>query len=270
MKQSEKLMKNSKNIAHLFEADFWIKIILKLKQQLINFVEKILTYLKSFIKKSIENFHTRRNLRKKINQKKKEAIEQYLKENPGKFVQLKYFFFMNLYQYVFPIADLFLSIGKFGKTAWVISMLTAIISFKYFYQSIGTIQSKDIIRKAELLPNPTKNMPQYYNDKNRQQHLSYLTLPTPISNGRSVSSLQADISLVFSNRSAKKYFDQNKVIFFDRLQMNLEPFSTSISTKPNGKKVIKEAILREINSVLAEKNVDGVAQDVKFEHILAN
>lgn len=153
----------------------------------------------------------------------------------------------------------------------VIASITSI----QIYQSSRTIvktefKESDLTGTRKVAGSNQKSVPGYYGYKDRLSKIEHMTIPAFIEDIGKYRNLKVDLAINFTNRTAKKFYDSNRHLFFDQLQTTLEPTLASFPLKQEGKIILRTKIQDEINNIFLDKEIQGRVKNVKIVYILAN
>jgi len=95
-----------------------------------------------------------------------------------------------------------------------------------------------------------------------------VTMPIYVGSVNSVRTLLLDITLVTSNRFTRQFIDDNTGLVKDRLNNNMHPIIPDFPLTKEGKTIIREKVIFEINELLKEKKIEGEIKDVYFQMII--
>lgn len=108
----------------------------------------------------------------------------------------------------------------------------------------------------------------YYQQDDRQLLVSEITIPIYVGKGNAPRTLILDITLKTSNRYLKSYFYENDYLLKDRLNRTIEPVIPTLPLEEEGKRIIKEKIIFELNQLIKDRKIQGHIEDVYFHNII--
>jgi len=103
----------------------------------------------------------------------------------------------------------------------------------------------------------------------KQLDVYEVTMPIYIDSINSVRTLLLDLTLTTSNRYAREYLDKHSFLIKDRLNNTIHPIIPDFPLTKEGKTIIKEKVIYEINQLLEEKKIEGEIKEVNFQMIIA-
>ena len=103
----------------------------------------------------------------------------------------------------------------------------------------------------------------------KQLNVYEVTMPIYIDSINSVRTLLIDLTLTTSNRYAREYLDKHSFLIKDRLNNTIHPIIPDFPLTKEGKTIIKEKVIYEINQLLNEKKIEGEIKEVNFQMIIA-
>ena len=103
----------------------------------------------------------------------------------------------------------------------------------------------------------------------KQLNVYEVTMPIYIDSINSVRTLLIDLTLTTSNRYAREYLDKHSYLIKDRLNNTIHPIIPDFPLTKEGKTIIKEKVIFEINQLLEEKKIEGEIKEVNFQMIIA-
>ena len=132
---------------------------------------------------------------------------------------------------------------------------------KKIYQS----SSEEIVQE-EVAPQQLRK--DYYQQDEKQLLVSEVTIPIYVGTGNAPRTLILDMTIKTSNRYLKFYFFENDYLLKDRLNRTIEPIIPTLPLEEEGKRIIREKIINEINQLIKEQKVKGHIEDVYFHNII--
>lgn len=111
---------------------------------------------------------------------------------------------------------------------------------------------------------------QFRNIQKQKIFLRNVHIPIYIENRNGMRNLQIDVSLKTNNRYTARYFykPENEILIRDRLNSSLQAVVPNFPLEPEGKKIIKEKILIEMNLLINDLKIEGRVDDVFIHSIL--
>lgn len=112
--------------------------------------------------------------------------------------------------------------------------------------------------------------PDYYKEEKRQFDLTNFRLPVYVAQINEIRSIDIDFTATLSNRNSRLYLEKSDSYLRDFLLMQLEPSVASFPLDAEGKDIIRDKLMREINDFLKTNAIDGHVVELKITYILAN
>jgi hypothetical protein len=112
--------------------------------------------------------------------------------------------------------------------------------------------------------------PAYYKKQDRHLELSNLKLPVFFADINEVKSISIDFMATLTNRMSKMQLQKLEVQLRDHFVLNIEPIVPSFPLEEEGKIIIREKLISEINIFMREWEIEGEVSDLKFTYVLAN
>ncbi|WP_127717959.1 hypothetical protein [Halobacteriovorax sp. HLS] len=109
----------------------------------------------------------------------------------------------------------------------------------------------------------------YYKLEEKRFMITNVTMPVYIGTTANLKSLSIDFTFVSSNRYIKTFFDRNRHLIKDRMNSTIQPLIPEFPLEAEGKKIIKEKIQIELNSLIKELDIKGEIDEVHITSILA-
>jgi flagellar basal body-associated protein FliL len=159
---------------------------------------------------------------------------------------------------------------------------TQILGFVFIISTafLGTVNvyvnSQSIINKNGAARTPASapeeeviKRPDYYKKGKKSVSLQTVVLPLLVENKKAVRTLTVDFDMYATTRFAAKYLDKNESKVRDYLLMTMEPIDSNFPlNSEEGKEIIKQKIIHEINIFLKEQRVEGEIFEVRLIYVL--
>jgi flagellar basal body-associated protein FliL len=116
----------------------------------------------------------------------------------------------------------------------------------------------------------TYDRPVYYKKQNRHLDLTNIRLPVYFANVNEVKSVDIDFSATLSNRLTRMQLEKLEFQLRDHLILNIEPMVASFPLEEEGKVILRDKLIIEINDFLKAHQLEGEVKDLKITYILAN
>ncbi len=112
--------------------------------------------------------------------------------------------------------------------------------------------------------------PDYYKKDRRHAMFVNLRLPVYFAQINEVKNVDIDFTVTLSNRNTRMFIEKHDFKIRDHLILQIEPSVASFPIEEEGKQVIKNKLLVEINEFLKQHEIEGTAEEVNLTYILAN
>lgn len=157
------------------------------------------------------------------------------------------------------------------------TMLLMVFTGASFLSVIGFIFSGQRLvshyensRKPASAEEINYDRPDYYKQDLRHVTVTNFRIPVYVADVNEIRSVDIDIVARISNRNARNFLDKNEFQVRDHIISHTEPSISSFPLEEEGKKIIKEKILYELNDFLKQHGQEGYVEDLKITYILAN
>ncbi|MCB9091316.1 MAG: hypothetical protein H6621_10245 [Halobacteriovoraceae bacterium] len=219
------------------------------------------------------------NLVKKINgpiqEKRKEykKFKRYVKTHPMREVLenifapiIKVFKFLN---------DQTKKLQSHHIVGIVFLLCIGVIAFIQIYKSTYNIVETEHQRNTRDIASDNysakrKAFPYYYGHDKVTSQVTHVKMPAFFEDIDQYRNLEVDFTITFTNRTAKRFYDDYDYLFVDQLQLTLEPILPSFPLTPEGKEIIRGKITDELNAVFINEGIDGRVKEVNIIYMLAN
>ncbi len=111
--------------------------------------------------------------------------------------------------------------------------------------------------------------PAYFKKKEKQFRVSNIVLPAYYTQGGAVRKLVIDFTFESSNKYIKNYLWENPHLIQDTLNSQIEPISITFPLEKEGKTIIKEKIMKEMNKRLKSLKIKGEIKSVHIHSMIA-
>jgi len=112
--------------------------------------------------------------------------------------------------------------------------------------------------------------PVYYKKETRHVTITNLRLPVYYANLNEIKSIDIDFTATLSNRMSRMQVDKLELQFRDHLVLNLEPMVAAFPLEEEGKEILRQKLLSEMNEFMVSRDIEGQVLDVKIVYVLAN
>ena len=159
------------------------------------------------------------------------------------------------------------------------SMLLLTFSAGSFLAILGIFFSGQrlVAGKSDALRSPASieeeihyERPAYYKKQTKHFSVTNLRLPVYVAKVNEIRSVDLDFIATVTNRYSRIFLEKNEFQLRDHLILQLEPSIASFPLKEEGKTIIREKLLSEINDFLRLNEVEGEVVELKITYVLAN
>lgn len=112
--------------------------------------------------------------------------------------------------------------------------------------------------------------PGYYKKQHRHFEMTNFRLPVYFAQINQIKSVDIDFTATLSNRQAKKFLEKHEFHLRDHLILQVEPSVSSFPLEEEGKEIIRQKVLAEINDFLIQNEIIGEVTELKITYVLAN
>ena len=152
------------------------------------------------------------------------------------------------------------------------SMVTGLVSINIYTTSKKIAEKTGMAREPASEVNngtaPSKR-PGYYKRNERELRIRNMTMPIYVGDAKELRSLTIDFTIISSNKYIKEYFFQNTYLIRDRMFSSLEPIVPEFPLTIEGKAIIKDKLIRELQVLLDEMKIKGSVKEIHIHSILA-
>ncbi len=161
------------------------------------------------------------------------------------------------------------------ETSTIISFTSLLtvgaLSALHIYQQSQKIRQKrelaesvKTVKKVETL----NRRPTYFRKPEKQFGVTNIVLPTYLEKGKGLRKLVIDFTFESSNKYIKAYFWENPHLIQDVLNSKIEPITIGFPLEAEGKIIIKEKIILEMNMLLKKLRIKGKITNVYIDRII--
>ncbi len=153
-----------------------------------------------------------------------------------------------------------------------ISTVAGLASLNIYVES-NNIAEKSQDPAAELVEEvedatAISKRPAYFKKLEKQFQVSNVVLPFYIAKGDTLKNLVIDFTFESSNKYIKEFLWNNPHLIHDTLNSKVEPLSIAFPLETEGKVIVKEKIIKEINSMLHARHIKGGITEVYIHSII--
>jgi flagellar basal body-associated protein FliL len=141
------------------------------------------------------------------------------------------------------------------------------------YKISRDIKLKEAARRAPASSEPQLPAivrPEYYKEEQRQFEIGDLKLPLHMKTANGTRSLTLDFKVTTNNRRTLQWLYDNEHRVRDWLLLHFEPIEADFPLLPEGREIVKDKILKELNNYLQHQNVEGQIKSLQLINVLGN
>lgn len=120
------------------------------------------------------------------------------------------------------------------------------------------------------LDDVTYERPIYYKKESKYLEVTAFRLPVYFAKVNEVHSVDIDFVITMSSRESKKALAKKEFLLRDHLILNIEPSVATFPLEQEGKEIIREKLLMEMNVFMRENGIEGAVTNVELTYVLAN
>jgi flagellar basal body-associated protein FliL len=199
----------------------------------------------------------------------KDALSQYKEKSAGsksKFKKILLTPFLIVDQWLKGLST-YQSLMLMGFSC---ASILAVIGIGFSGQKLLKIQNETIREPASVVEEPTYDRPGYYKKQTKHFGIVNFRLPVYVAQVNEIHAVDMDFTATLSNRSSRMYLEKNEFQLRDHLILQIEPSVASFPLTDEGKDIIRDKLLMEINEFLRLHNIDGQVVELKITYVLAN
>lgn len=177
----------------------------------------------------------------------------------------------------------FLLLPWFLASKWLRG-LTAAQTFLLLFFTFGStlaiigigFSGKRVLRQIESSRAPasqeeiTYDRPDYYKKQTKHVQITNLRLPVYFAKVNEIKTVDIDFVATMNNRHSKMFLEKHDFQFRDHVILQMEPSVASFPLEEEGKEIIRQKLIKEINLFLIKHNIEGEVLEVKITFVLAN
>lgn len=111
--------------------------------------------------------------------------------------------------------------------------------------------------------------PSYYKKNEKHFTIYHLRMPLYIESIHNPKQVKIDFTVEPSNRYIREYFLENEYLIHDRLNLMVHPIIPSLPLSEEGKQILKDKLMIELNKLLKDQKLKGDIKEVYINSILA-
>lgn len=112
--------------------------------------------------------------------------------------------------------------------------------------------------------------PGYYKKQTRHLDMTSIRLPVYFANVNELRSIDIDFTATMSNRLARMKLERMEFQLRDHLILHIEPMVASFPLEDEGKEIMREKLIMELNDFMVNHQIEGEVKELKITYVLAN
>jgi flagellar basal body-associated protein FliL len=112
--------------------------------------------------------------------------------------------------------------------------------------------------------------PDYYKQEFRHLQLTNVRLPVYVTDINELKHIDIDFTATLSNRMGRMMMERLEFQLRDHLILEVEPMEVNSPLVDEGKEILRQKLMQEINTFLKSRQIEGYVQDLKLTYILGN
>jgi flagellar basal body-associated protein FliL len=112
--------------------------------------------------------------------------------------------------------------------------------------------------------------PDYYKQEFRHLQLTNVRLPVYVTDINELKHIDIDFTATLSNRMGQMMMERLEFQLRDHLILEVEPMEVNSPLVDEGKEILRQKLMQEINTFLKSRQIEGYVQDLKLTYILGN
>jgi hypothetical protein len=141
------------------------------------------------------------------------------------------------------------------------------------YKISREIKNKEMVRRSPASiekQTPAIVRPNYYKEEQRQFEIGDLKLPLYMKTANGTRSLTLDFKVTTSSRRTLQWLFDNEHKVRDWLLLHFEPIEADFPLLPEGREIVKDKIINELNLYLQHQHVEGKIISLQIINVLGN
>lgn len=112
--------------------------------------------------------------------------------------------------------------------------------------------------------------PSYYKKQTRHVEFSGFRLPVYVPEVNELRTVDIDFIATLSTREDKMWLEKREFQLRDHIILNMEPLTASFPLEDEGKEIIRQKLIAELNDYLVENKRESQVIELKLTYVLAN
>lgn len=162
-----------------------------------------------------------------------------------------------------------------GLSFWQRSLLVSctiasIVSMAAVVQSIQSLRSHGVVVRKPASVEVTYERPNYYKKETRFFVMTNLTLPVYVPGLNQIRTVDLDFTATMSNREVKMKLEERIIQLRDHLTLNVEPLSANFPLEDEGKEIIRQKLILELDEYIKEVGLEGYVEEINITYFIDN
>lgn len=158
------------------------------------------------------------------------------------------------------------------KPQTILAFIVFCAVFSFAGLSIYSSSKKILEEEEEIIAKEViqeyKDRPKYYKQSLRTIQIDEINMPIYLQSKSTVVSLTIDFTLQTSNRYTKNFIEINPHHIQNQLNTTLLPVIPELPLSDEGKNILKEKLIFEINNLLKKFGIEGHIEAVYIHHLM--
>lgn len=162
-----------------------------------------------------------------------------------------------------------------GLSFWQRSLLVSctiasIVSMAAVVQSIQSLRSHGVVVRKPASVEVAYERPNYYKKETRFFVMTNLTLPVYVPGLNQIRTVDLDFTATMSNREVKMKLEERIIQLRDHLTLNVEPLSANFPLEDEGKEIIRQKLILELDEYIKEVGLEGYVEEINITYFIDN
>lgn len=231
---------------------------------------------KRFLQWILEGFQNQKshlltfNYKEKIKETYTQALEQYKEKNQSaKTSKLKTIFmtpFLIIGQWLKGLSPgQSLMLLSFTAASFLAAVNMIFSGQRLIDHHMGRSRAPASVEEEILYERPA-----YYKGQTRHFDFTSLRLPVYFANVNELKSVDVDFTAILSNRMSRMQLEKLEFQLRDHFILEVEPVVASFPLEEEGREIIRQKLLTEVNRFIQSRKIEGEAIDLEITYVLAN
>jgi flagellar basal body-associated protein FliL len=162
-----------------------------------------------------------------------------------------------------------------GLSFWQRSLLVtctiaSIVSMAAVVQSIQSLRNHGVVVRKPASVEVAYERPDYYKKETRFFEMRNLTLPVYVPGLNQIRTVDLDFTATMSNREVKMKLEERDIQIRDHLTLNVEPLSANFPLEDEGKEIIRQKLILELDEYIKEVGLEGYVEEINITYFIDN